>query len=214
MAKSIKSTNRQGRPKSDEDDKEDDDDDDDYKSMKDDDSDNDDNEDNNDDNNDDDDDDNDNDDDDVDDNNNVSEFAIGKGSNAKRIKEKIGGEYNDDKNFVHTREWEKKYNELRDLCQEYKRDNILLRAELRAAKGSRETTKRKMREILGAGMGKKPIWLKMWDIIEERICFHATNFLRTNGMCLTQISRIACRILLGKDLKFRRVQIIMIYGRE
>ena len=51
--------------------------------------------------------------------------------------------------FVHDREWEKKYNELRDLCQEYKRDNILLRAELRAAKGSRETTKRKMRESLG-----------------------------------------------------------------
>ena len=50
---------------------------------------------------------------------------------------------------MHTREWEKKYNELRDLCQEYKRDNILLRAELRAAKGSRETTKRKMRESLG-----------------------------------------------------------------
>ncbi len=51
--------------------------------------------------------------------------------------------------FVHGREWRKKYNELRYLCQEYKSDNILLRAELRAAKGSRETTKRKMRESLG-----------------------------------------------------------------
>ncbi len=50
--------------------------------------------------------------------------------------------------FVHGREWEKNYNELRDLCQEYKRDNILLRAELRAAKGSYETM-RKMRESLG-----------------------------------------------------------------
>ncbi len=52
-------------------------------------------------------------------------------------------------NFVHGREWEKKYNELRDLCQEYKRDNILLRVELRAAKGSCETTRRKMSESLG-----------------------------------------------------------------
>ncbi len=96
MAKSIKSANRQGRPKSDEDnDEDDDDDDDDYKSMEDDDSDNDDNED------DDNDDDGDDDDDDDNDNNNndVSEFAIGKGSNTKRIKKKIGGEYNDDKNF-------------------------------------------------------------------------------------------------------------------
>ncbi len=47
--------------------------------------------------------------------------------------------------FGHGRDWTKKNDELRDLCQEYKRDNILLRAELRAAKGSRETTKRKMR---------------------------------------------------------------------
>jgi hypothetical protein len=117
MAKSIKSANRQGRPKRDEDDEDDDDDDDDYKSRKDDDYDNDDNKD------DDDDDDNDNDDDDND--NNVSELAIGKGSNTKRIKKKIVGEYNNDMNFVHGREWERKYNELRDLCQGYKRDNIL-----------------------------------------------------------------------------------------
>ena len=33
---------------------------------------------------------------------------------------------------------------MKDLCDEYKKDNILLRAELRAAKGSHETTKRKM----------------------------------------------------------------------
>ncbi len=125
MAKPIKSTNRQGRPKRDEDDEEDDDDDDDYKSRKDDNYNNDDNKDE----------DNDNIEGD-DDNNNVSEFAIGKRSNTKRIKKKIGGEYNDDMNFVHGREWEKKYNELRDLYQEYKRDNMLLRAELRAAKGS------------------------------------------------------------------------------
>ncbi len=51
--------------------------------------------------------------------------------------------------FVHSRYWAKKYNELRELYQEYKRDNILFMAELRAAKGSRETTKRKIRESLG-----------------------------------------------------------------
>jgi hypothetical protein len=93
MAKSIKSANRQGRPKRDEDDEEDDDDDDDYKRRKDDDYDNDDNED----------DDDDDTDDNDDNNNNVGEFAIGKGSNTKRIKKKIGGEYKDDINFVHSR---------------------------------------------------------------------------------------------------------------
>ena len=51
--------------------------------------------------------------------------------------------------FGHGRDWTKKYNKLRDVCQEYKRDNIMLRAELRTAKGSRETTKRKMCESLG-----------------------------------------------------------------
>jgi hypothetical protein len=63
-------------------------------------------------------------------------------------------------------------------------------------------------------MRKKPIWQKMWDIIAEGICFHATNFLKINGMGLTQISRIACQILLGKDLKFLRVRTIVIYGIE
>ena len=98
MAKSIKSANRQGRPKRDEDDEDDDDDDDDYKSRKDDDYNTDDNKD----------DDNNNDGND-DDDNNISELAIGKGSNTKRIKKKIGGEYNNDMNFVHGKDWEKKY---------------------------------------------------------------------------------------------------------
>ena len=101
MAKSIKSANRQGRPKRDEDDEDDDDDDDDYKSRKDEDYDNEDNK-----------------DDDDGNDNNVSEFAIGKGSNTKRIKKKIGGEYNNDMNFVQGREWERKYNEMRNLCEE------------------------------------------------------------------------------------------------
>jgi hypothetical protein len=127
MGKSKKSTNRQGRPKRAEDDEEEDDDDD-YNSQKDEDDDNNDNED--------------------DDDKDIDELAIRKGSNTRMIKKK-GGEYNNDMSFVHGRYWAKKYNELRDLCREYKRDSILLRAELRAAKGSRETTKRKMRESLG-----------------------------------------------------------------
>ncbi len=95
----------------------------------------------------------DNDDDNDDDNNmdhdnDIDEDVIGKGSNPRKIKKK-GGVYNNDMSFVHGRDWAKKYNEFRDLCQEYKKDNILLRAELRAAKGTRETTKRKMRESLG-----------------------------------------------------------------
>ena len=82
MAKSVKSPNRQGRPKRDEDDEDDDDDDDDdYTSRKDVDYDNDDNEDDND-------NDDDNDDDDTD--NDVSELIVGKGSNTKRIKKKLG----------------------------------------------------------------------------------------------------------------------------
>ena len=94
MGKSIKSTNRQGRPKRDEDDEEEDDDDDDYKSRKDDDYDNDGNED----------DDDDNKDNDADDVNGVGELAIGKGSTPRRIKKKIGGGYNNDMSFVHGRE--------------------------------------------------------------------------------------------------------------
>ncbi len=90
MAKSIKSANRQGRPRRDEDDKDNNDDDDDYKSRKDDDYDNDDNK-----------DDDDDDDDDNNDDDDVRKFAIGKGSNTMRIKKKIGGEYNNDMNFVH-----------------------------------------------------------------------------------------------------------------
>ena len=132
MGKSGKRGNKQGRPKRAED-EEDNDDDDDYNSRKD-----------NDDVNDDDDDDDDNDDDkDHDDNNNNNnEDAIGKGSNPRKIKKKTKDEYNVDMSFGHGRDWTQKYNKLRDLCQEYKRDNILLRAELRTAKGSRETTKR------------------------------------------------------------------------
>jgi hypothetical protein len=79
---------------------------------------------------------------------------------------------------------------LRDLCQEYKRDNILLRVELRAAKGSHETTKRKMCESLG------------WDGEEANLAenvgyycraylFPRYKFLKDKWDVLTQINRIA-----------------------
>ncbi len=58
---------------------------------------------------------------------------------------------------------------MRELCQEYKKDNIFLRAELRGAKGSCETTKRKMRESLG------------WDVEEanlaENVGYYCTAYL-------------------------------------
>ncbi len=114
---------------------------------------------------------------------------------------------------MHGREWEKKYNELRDLCQEYKRDNILLRAELRAAKESRETTKMKIRESLG------------WDGEEANLAenvgyycraylFPRYKFPKDKWDVLTQINRIACQILLEKDLRSQRVRTIVIYGIE
>ena len=53
---------------------------------------------------------------------------------------------------------------MRDLCNEYKKDNIFLRAELRAARGSRETTKRKMREQLG------------WDGEEANLSENVANY--------------------------------------
>ena len=65
------------------------------------------------------------------------------------------------------RYWEDKLDQLRDLCHKYKKDNILLRVELKAARGSRETTKRKMRVQLG------------WDE-EKLICqINVANYCRT-----------------------------------
>ena len=72
------------------------------------------------------------------------------------------------------RRWAEKFNQMKDLCDKYRKDNILLRVELRAAKGSRETTKRKMRKQLEWN-GEKLICLRMWQIIAERICFRASN---------------------------------------
>ena len=80
-------------------------------------------------------------------------------------------------------------------------DNILLRAELRAAKGSRETTTRKMHESLG------------WDEEEANLAenvdyycraylFPRYKFLKDKWDVLTQILRIACQILLEKELKY------------
>ena len=65
------------------------------------------------------------------------------------------------------RRWEVKFNQVKDLCEEYKKDNILLRAELRAAKGSRETTKRKMRIQLE------------WNGEEANLSENVANYCRT-----------------------------------
>ena len=75
--------------------------------------------------------------------------------------------------FVHGRDWAKKYNELRELCQEYKWDNIFLRAELRAAKRSHETMMRKMRESLG------------WDGEETDLVEKVGYYCRAYFFCTT-----------------------------
>ncbi len=53
------------------------------------------------------------------------------------------------------------------MCDEYKRDNILLRVELRAAKGSREMTKRKMHVQLE------------WNGEEANLSENVANYCRT-----------------------------------
>jgi hypothetical protein len=63
---------------------------------------------------------------------------------------------------------------MKDLCDKYRKDNILLRVELRAAKGSRETTKRKMRIQLEWD-GEEANLSENVAIIAEHICFHASN---------------------------------------
>ena len=67
------------------------------------------------------------------------------------------------------RHWVERLDQMRDLCDEYKKDNILLRAELRlrAARGSLETTKRKMHIQLG------------WDGEEANLSENAANYRRT-----------------------------------
>ena len=65
------------------------------------------------------------------------------------------------------RRWVERLDQMKDLCDEYKKDNILLRAELRAAKGSRETTKRKMRIQLE------------WNGEEANLSENVANYCRT-----------------------------------
>jgi hypothetical protein len=65
------------------------------------------------------------------------------------------------------RRWVERLNQMKDLCEEYKKDNILLRAELRAAKGSREMAKRKMRVQLE------------WNGKEANLSENVANYCRT-----------------------------------
>jgi hypothetical protein len=56
-------------------------------------------------------------------------------------------EYEDDSINVHQeRNWAKELDNMVNLCEEYKRDYIMLRAELRAIKSPRSTTKRNLGE--------------------------------------------------------------------
>ncbi len=65
------------------------------------------------------------------------------------------------------RRWAERLNQMKDLCEEYKKDNILPRSELRAAKGSRETIKRKMRVQLE------------WNGEEANLSENMANYCRT-----------------------------------
>jgi hypothetical protein len=129
-------------------------------------------------------------------------------ANIKRRKEEvrpIGKSKGDEDAY-----WAKKIDQTRDLLEEYKKDNILLRAELRAARGSLETTKRKMRVELG------------WDGEEANLSENVANYCRryffphssrTSGTSLTQNNQIACQILLKNRLKSLSVQTTVIYGK-
>jgi hypothetical protein len=86
----------------------------------------------------------DNDDDEEDD---EDEYDRDKYSNSKKGKEQVRaiGKSKDNDNVADIeRQWAERLDQMKDLCDKYKKDNILLRAGLRAAKGSHETTKRKM----------------------------------------------------------------------
>jgi hypothetical protein len=139
-------------------------------------------------------------------------LSLDKAQTPGRPRKKVG-EYNDDMSFVHGRDWAKKYNELRELCQEYKRDNILFRAELRAAKGSLATTKRKMRESLGWD-GEEANLAENVGYFCRAYLFPRYNFLKEKWDVLTQINTITCQILLEKELKSQRVWTIVKYGIE
>ena len=93
------------------------------------------------------------------------EYDKEKYSNIKRRKEEvspIGKSKGDEDTY-----WANKLDQMRDLLEEYKKDNILLRAELRAARGSHETMKRKMHVELG------------WDGEEANLSEYVANYCRT-----------------------------------
>jgi len=78
------------------------------------------------------------------------------------------GEYDDNISVGLEKHWANKCDKMKDLCDEYVRDNIMLMAELtRAAKRSRETTKRKMRVQLD------------WTGEEANLAENVANYCRT-----------------------------------
>ena len=86
-------------------------------------------------------------DDDEDEEDDKEDYDRDKYSNSKKGKEQVRaiGKSKDNVSVGEIeRHWAERLDQMKDLCDECKKDNILLRAELRAAKGSRETTKRKM----------------------------------------------------------------------
>ena len=130
-------------------------------------------------------------------------------ANIKRRKEEvrpIGKSKGDEDAY-----WAKKIDQTRDLLEEYKKDNILLRAELRAARGSLETTKRKMRVELGWD-GEEA---NLSENLLQKVFFSLLQIPQgqVGRTSLTQNNQIACRILLKNRLKFLSVQTTMIYGR-
>jgi hypothetical protein len=101
---------------------------------------------------------------------NEDEYDTDKYSNSKKGKEQVRA-IGKSKDIVSVaeieRRWAERLDQMKDLCDEYKKDKILLRAELRAAKGSRETTKRKMRIQLE------------WNGEEANLSENVANYCRT-----------------------------------
>jgi hypothetical protein len=99
------------------------------------------------------------------------EYDRDKYSNSKKGKEQVRviGKSKDIVSVAEVeRRWAERLDQTKDLCDEYKKDNILLRAELRAAKGSRETTKTKMRIQLE------------WNEEEANLSENVANYCRTH----------------------------------
>ena len=134
-------------------------------------------------------------------------------SKSNQHEESVHSEYNDNISVGNVINWAKKYEKMKDLCDKYKKDNILLRAELRTTKGSHETTKRNVCAQFGWD-GKEANLAKNVSLISKHTCFHATNSQQTSGTSLTQIDIIACQILLLKRLRSKSMRTTVRYGIE